>query len=133
MNFHETNNNSLFFTLIPCKISLIILTRLSFSFICWTCKAFNFVAMNAFRGIRRIITKIPAKTLGPKMLHKNITHNIIWNGALHNMLKKGILKKMRLIISIRDRFEILMNKFQPYFIKKSLTGQPFFVRQQTSG
>ena len=90
-----------FITLIPCNISFIILTRLSFSFICLTCKAFNFVAMNAFKGIRRIITKIPAKTLGPKIFHKNTTHNIIWNGALHNMLKKGILKKWDRLFQLR--------------------------------
>ena len=61
------NYNSRNFTLIPDRISLIILTRSSLYFICFICNFWIFDIIPPFTIMRIIKTATPARTLGPEI------------------------------------------------------------------
>jgi len=45
----------------------------------------DFAAITPLRGISKIMTKNPASTLGPRVLHRRKSATPIWNGALQKV------------------------------------------------
>ena len=119
-------------TLIPLRISFIILILESLRVICFTWRTLNLLATKAFTGIMTIITPIPATMEGPRVTQRKYILMMIWTGPDQIILMYVIMSlnrwastDMRLTISPTvDVFLAELDNFKTWNTKYKLYMPP---------